>query len=187
MKAFKLPFLVTVFCFNSISAQAVEYVFQRDRSSLAFTATTWALTVRGTFSDWVAAAKVTGSGPTDVTFNFTVKTASLDTNNRTRDKHLRAKDFFWVDEFPTATFESTQIAPLKNGVDYHIKGNLTIRGITKPVEFDARMEKNQNSYRVFGHFDVKRQDFGMVYAGSSLMPIRDDVRIDFDVRGIAKD
>ena len=63
---------------------------------------------------------------------------SVDTGNADRDGHLRTNDFFDVEQFPTLTFTSTGI--LADGDDYTLLGDLTIKGITKPVEFELEFE-----------------------------------------------
>ncbi len=79
----------------------------------------------------------TGS-PEDLTkgeFNFTVNVNSINTAVEMRDNHLKAADMFDAAKFPTITFESNSIK--KAGKDkYELKGNLTIKGIKKPVTFN---------------------------------------------------
>jgi polyisoprenoid-binding protein YceI len=71
------------------------------------------------------------------TLTATIKTASINTENEGRDKHLRSDDFFNADMYPTITFKSTSFE--KTGADsYVIKGDLTIRDVTKPVTLAAR-------------------------------------------------
>lgn len=62
---------------------------------------------------------------------FEADTASIDTGNNDRDNHLKSGDFFNADEFPKVSFESSSLT--KDGDDYTLKGNLTIKDITKPV------------------------------------------------------
>jgi len=67
----------------------------------------------------------------------TIKTASINTDNEGRDKHLRSDDFFNAEKFPAITFKSTSFE--KTGTDtYIIKGELTIRDVTKPVVLTGR-------------------------------------------------
>ena len=66
----------------------------------------------------------------------TIKTASIFTSNERRDGHLRSQDFFWADSFPTLTFKSTKVTPGANG-KLQIAGDLTMRGVTKPVVLDG--------------------------------------------------
>jgi len=60
-----------------------------------------------------------------------VAVSSIDTGNTQRDKHLRSKEFFWADKYPDAHFVSTKVTA--DGAGYDVQGNLTIRGVTKPV------------------------------------------------------
>lgn len=66
------------------------------------------------------------------TVQVTIDAATIDTHEAKRDAHLRSPDFFDVDKYPQITFKSTKIA--KTGKDtYGVTGNLTMRGVTKPV------------------------------------------------------
>jgi len=70
--------------------------------------------------------------PADARVKVTIDTASIDTHHAERDKHLRTKDFFYVEKYPEATFVSTGYKP--TGKDKGIlSGNLTLRGVTKPI------------------------------------------------------
>lgn len=65
-----------------------------------------------------------------------IDVASIDTNHAERDRHLRGKDFFYVEKYPRATFVSTEVKRTgeKTGI---MKGNLTLKGVTKPVTIDV--------------------------------------------------
>lgn len=63
---------------------------------------------------------------------FEADTASIDTGNNDRDNHLKSGDFFNADEFPKVSFVSTSFT--KDGGDYSLKGDLTIKDVTKPVK-----------------------------------------------------
>ena len=67
--------------------------------------------------------------------NVTVNTKSINTLNEQRDDHLRTPDFFAADSFPTMTFRSTRVETAGNMLQVH--GDLTLRGVTKPVVLDA--------------------------------------------------
>jgi polyisoprenoid-binding protein YceI len=68
--------------------------------------------------------------------DFTIQAASIDTNEPKRDEHLRSADFFDVANHPKLTFKSTSIKPA--GKDsYQVTGELTMRGVTKPVTLDV--------------------------------------------------
>lgn len=68
--------------------------------------------------------------------NVSLDVYSFDTNNIERDEHIKSKDFFGADQFPEIKFESTQLKRIE-GDDYQLIGNITIKGVTKEVTFDA--------------------------------------------------
>ncbi len=76
--------------------------------------------------------------PEDLTngqFSFTIDVNGINTGVEMRDDHLKSADFFDTQKFPQMTFQSTSITKVSDS-DYLLKGNLTIKGITKPVEFN---------------------------------------------------
>ena len=89
--------------------------------------------VRGSFSDY-SAEIVVGENPLDSQLSVVVQMASIDTGNADRDGHLRTNDFFAIDEHPVMTLVSTGIEP--KGDDYVLHADLTIKGVTRPVDFD---------------------------------------------------
>jgi polyisoprenoid-binding protein YceI len=91
------------------------------------------VSVNGTFTDVTGAGVISPTG--EVTGQITVATASLDTKNARRDKHLRSKDFFLADEHPSITFDVAKLTPAADGVT--VEGTLTVRGSTNPVTFTA--------------------------------------------------
>lgn len=93
--------------------------------------------VRGQFSDYTADVMI-GDDPLDSKVSVTVQMASVDTGNADRDGHLRTNDFFDIDTYPTMTFESTRF--VADGDDYKMIGDLTVKGVTREVEFDVEFE-----------------------------------------------
>lgn len=70
------------------------------------------------------------------TFNFTIETASIDTRVKQRDDHLRSDDFFNAEKYPNITLKNG-ILTKASGDKYTLKGDLTIRDVTKTVAFDV--------------------------------------------------
>jgi polyisoprenoid-binding protein YceI len=95
-------------------------------------------TVRGRFKDFEgsihAAEDIDDSKVVGI-----VRTASLDTNEPTRDEHLRGPDFFDCERYPEARFESKRIVPL-GGANFRVMGDLTLKDVTREVELDATIE-----------------------------------------------
>ena len=73
--------------------------------------------------------------PEDSTLEAEVKTASIHTNQSMRDDHLRTNDFFDAENYPTITLKSTGLKKVTD-TEWKLSTDLTIRGVTKPVEFD---------------------------------------------------
>lgn len=92
--------------------------------------------VRGGFSAYEAKAELDPEALDQSKVSATVDVASIDTGNADRDTHLKGSDFFDVEKHPKITFESTKIDKKGEG-SYALTGDLTIRGVTKPVTFDV--------------------------------------------------
>ncbi|HYG16444.1 MAG TPA: YceI family protein [Bacteroidia bacterium] len=112
-------------------------------------------TVSGRFKEFTATAETEGDDFTTAKIHFEAKTASLDTGVADRDNHLRSDDFFNAEQYPNIIFDSTGITKLSDD-EYLLKGNLTIRDVTKPVELKA----------TFG--GVIQDPWGMTRAGFEL-------------------
>jgi polyisoprenoid-binding protein YceI len=93
--------------------------------------------VRGRF-DKFEGAITTGQDPLASSVTADVDLGSVNTGNETRDNHIRSEDFFHVEKHPTMTFRSTGIR--RDGENYLLDGDLTLRGVTRPVTF--RLEVN---------------------------------------------
>lgn len=79
--------------------------------------------------------------------------------------HLKSGDFFEVEKFPTASYEITKVSENANG-DYNtlLDGNLTIKGITKPVQFNANVTLNNGEVSIATEpKDINREDFGVKF------------------------
>lgn len=122
--------------------------------------------VRGRFSDASATAHVRDSLK-DSSLHATVKTASFDSGEPNRDAHVRGADFFDVENFPEMTFRATGVEG--DGEDYTLTGDLTIRGITKPVELEV--EFTGVAVDPFGatragfsaETEISRKEFGLTW------------------------
>jgi polyisoprenoid-binding protein YceI len=122
--------------------------------------------VKGTF-DTFSATFVTGENPLDSRVTASAEVASINTNESNRDGHLRTGDFFDAETYPTIDFVSTGIR--QEGDDFKVDGNLTVKGITKPVTFD--FEFGGFGQDPYGNYKggasakavINREDFGLSY------------------------
>lgn len=125
-------------------------------------------TVTGAFNKFEGSAEAETDDFEGAKINFALDVDSIDTNQAQRDGHLKSPEFFDVAAFPHITFESTSFTK-KSGSDYSLKGNLTVKGITKevelPVEFGGIATDPYGNVKA--GFDisgtVNRKDFGLVW------------------------
>jgi len=88
--------------------------------------------VRGKFDNFTGAIVVGEDGRPSVYAEIAVD--SVNTGNGQRDAHVKSADFFDVDKYPAATFTSSAVE--SNGDNYVLRGELTLKGVTKPVALD---------------------------------------------------
>lgn len=124
--------------------------------------------VRGNFETTTGTAVTDAEGKlTEVT--AAIEVASIDTRNGDRDAHLKSADFFDAENFPTITFKSTSVT-LKDDEEYSIKGDLTIKGTTRPVAFDAEVAApidDPYGLKRSGaslSLSIDRRDFGLAWS-----------------------
>ena len=92
--------------------------------------------VRGYFTKF-SGEIVTAEDPTQSTVTATIDMDSIDTRQEQRDAHIRSADFFDVGNHTVMTFRSTEVRT--DGADWTVLGDLTIKGITKPVELELEL------------------------------------------------
>jgi polyisoprenoid-binding protein YceI len=93
---------------------------------------------RGSF-DTFSGTVVIADDPYQSTVEVTIDPASVSTGDAKRDEHLRSADFFDVEQFGAITFRSTEVRDHK-GDRFVLAGELTVRGVTRPVVLDAVFE-----------------------------------------------
>ena len=144
--------------------------------------------VRGSLSE-VSGQIVTGPHPTRSTVTATVGMASVSTGNQMRDDHLRSADFFDAGQYPVMTFTSTAVHPA--GDCWVLAGDLTIRDVTRPVEFevdflgtDPAGLQGETRIGFAARGTISRRDFGITFglaADGAKIVIGDKVDITIDV------
>jgi len=125
-------------------------------------------TVTGSFRKFEGSIITEGTDFSNAKVAVALDVKSIDTNQPQRDEHLQNGDFFEADVYPKITFESTSFI---NGGDsnYKVAGNLTLKGVTKPIELNAEYGGSEND----GHGNIKhgfeitgivnRKEFGMTW------------------------
>lgn len=125
-------------------------------------------TVTGSFKEFEGGVTQVEDTLHNAKVNFIAKAASITTNNEQRDGHLQSADFFETENNPNVTFDGTLIKVTGAAEEsYKLQGNLTMRGVTKNVEFDAEYfgqakdpyGNTKAGFEVTG--EVNRKDFGL--------------------------
>ena len=123
--------------------------------------------VRGEFKEFSGTLEL-AENPVDSKISVTLQAASVETKDENRDNHLRTNDFFDVENHPTWTFTSTAIRPV-TVAEWHVDGDLSIRGVTKQVTLDATLEGVvQDPYGLHrvgfsATTTINRDDFGVSF------------------------
>ena len=150
---------------------------------------TW---VNGTFKQWTADLKYDPTNPEAATVVARIQSASVDTDNERRDNDLRSANYLAADSFPEITFTSKKVERAGEG-RLRITGDLTIRGVTRPVVLDAEIGGVLSTPRgrrtaFSATTTIKRQDYGItlnrLMEGAQV--VGDDVRITIDIEAVER-
>jgi len=149
-------------------------------------------TTRGQFQNIEGTLQLDESDLTNSKVDVTIDVASLTTRDEKRDEHLRSADFFDVANQPKITFKSTRIEK-KKGDDYLVHGDLTIRGVTRPVVLEAEFNGfgtspwGQSVAGFEADTEISRKDFGLewnVALETGGVLVGDKVKIHLEVEAI---
>lgn len=111
-------------------------------------------------------------------FEVSVDSKTIDTDIESRDNHLRGSEYFDAEQFPKLTFRSTKITKSTSSKYLYIFGNITIKGVTKEIQFPFKATPTGDGYLFEGEFNLNRRDFGV---GGSSLTLSDEVKISLSV------
>ena len=170
--------LVTVlvgFSAQPVLAESQTYKFDKKHTEVLFSYNHLGLSrAYATFDNVEGELKIDRKAPEKSTVNVVIDVKSIDTGVDYFDKHIQGADFFHTAKYPKATFVSTKVQK-GAGNTFKVTGNLTIKGKTKPVKLDLKLNadkehpmaafnpKMKGVYVVAfsGKTTIKRSDFGM--------------------------
>ncbi|HTX87683.1 MAG TPA: YceI family protein [Bacteroidales bacterium] len=147
--------------------------------------------VKGEFRNFDATIYTTGEDFNNAEINFSMDPASINTGDEKRDGHLKSADFFDLDNHRSITFTSRSLKSMDEEGVYELDGDLTIKGITKPVKLEvefAGMMKDPWGNQKAGFTlsgKINRKEWGLNWnvpleAGGML--VGEEVRITADVQ-----
>ncbi|MER5178244.1 YceI family protein [Streptomyces sp. NPDC002896] len=177
----------------SLVALTGHWTIDRPHSRIGFSVRhAMVTTVRGAFSDYRSDLYFDGEQPSRSRAEMVIQVASVDTGVEQRDAHLVGPDFFDANRHPEMAFRSTSTVHVGDD-SYRMTGDLTIRGITRPVELDLTYLGSVVDPFGFeragfdGTTTIDRTDWGLVYnqrleAGGAM--VSEKIRLQFDISAI---
>ncbi len=191
-KSFIIALLLTAFL-ASFAVAGTKYTLDKAHSSAGFSVSHLVISkTSGKFNDvdgvfWVNEKDITKSS-----VEFTIKTASINTNDNKRDGHLKSPDFFNAEKYPTISFKSKSIA--KTDAGYQITGDLTIKDVTKevsfPFEFNGFVEfMGTKRFGAEANLTINRQDYHVEWnkaLDNGGLVVGNDVEIALHIEGVKK-
>jgi len=146
-------------------------------------------TVTGAFKSFEGSLETDSEDFQNAKVNITLDVNSIDTNQEQRDGHLKSADFFDAEKYPKISFTSTSLT--KDGDDYKLNGDLTIKDVTKPVSLDVEFGGSATDF--YGNtkagFDVtgkvNRKDFGLTWDGiteAGAIVVGEDIKLHASVQ-----
>ena len=164
----KLNLFLALVAMTTASFAQTNWAIDNVHSKIGFSVAHMGVSeVEGKFNEFegTLAAK-TESNFDGAEVSFSAKTASIDTDNEKRDGHLKSPDFFDAEKFPAITFKGNLV---KSGNGYKLKGDFTMHGVTKKVEFDVTGGSTVNTGRGIKsgfkfHGVINRQDYGLTWS-----------------------
>ncbi|MDI9859190.1 YceI family protein [Flectobacillus roseus] len=151
----------------SLSTFAQKWSVDKAHSKIGFSVVHMMLSdVDGSFKKFDASITSSKEDFSDAVFEFTIDVNTINTDNDTRDGHLKGDGFFDTANYPSITFKSNSVQK-GSGKALKVTGDLTMHGVTKPVTFDVtlngigenRQKKKLAGFKVVGN--IKRSDFGV--------------------------
>ena len=191
MRKFFLLTAVALFAFAA-STQAASWKIDKTHSSAGFAVKHLMVSkVRGSFGDFEGTLNFDPKNVSGGSVEFSIKVASIDTDNEKRDNHLKSPDFFDVENYPTMTFKSKKVVPGDEG-EFKIVGDLTIKETTKEVTFDVEfngmidfMKTTRAGFSATAK--INRQDFGVSFSKvieTGGLVVDDMVKIIFEIEAV---
>jgi polyisoprenoid-binding protein YceI len=150
--------------------------------------------VSGRFTEFDGAVQIDQAKPEASSVEFTIQTASINTANEGRDKHLRSADFFDAEKFPAISFKSTKVAAA--GKDrYNVTGTFTMRGVTKEITLPVALlgfgkgmrGEDRAAFEI--QTVVNRQDYGVNWnrtLDTGGVVVSDEVNVLINVEAVKK-
>ena len=155
-----LSFLASVLLACLATAQS-SYTPVAASSKVHFVIKNFGIKTGGDFSGLKGTIKFDHEKFSSSVFDVTVDANTINTDNESRDGHLRKAEYFDVATYKTIHFKSTKITRSSTAGRFYVFGELTIKGVTKPVQFGFGATPKDGGYVFDGEFTINRRNFGV--------------------------
>jgi polyisoprenoid-binding protein YceI len=165
---------------SAMRAPEREIVIVREGSEVEFYASSTFAKVVGVFQVWNVTFKLNSDTLADSILELKIAAESVHTGSGFKDKQVKGKNFFDVQTFPEIKFVSTAVLPDPDPKKFTMTGNLTLRGITRPVTVAFDVDNGpDNLQKLKGNFTFNRRDFGMTH-NMAFNKIADTIRVEIE-------
>ncbi|MBS1625876.1 MAG: YceI family protein [Bacteroidetes bacterium] len=179
----------------AVATSAQGWTLDKTHSSINFSVSHMVVSeATGKFTDFSGEVKSEKADFSDLSVNFTIKVASVNTDDEKRDGHLKSADFFDAAKYPDITFRSTAIKKI-NDKKFELTGDLTMKGVTRKVTWDVKYNgtvkdpygNNRAGFKAT--ITINRKDYGVSWnktldAGG--VAVGDDVTITVNAELVKK-
>jgi len=149
-----------------MAAGLPQYKPVRDKSVVQFSIKNFGISVSGTLTGLEGNILFDPAHPEQASFNVSIPSASVNTDNALRDSHLKNETYFYAAHYPLITFVSTRVTIGQRGL-INAFGNLTIKNHTREVLLPFTAVTTGNDYLFNGLFSINRKNFDI--GGTSII------------------
>lgn len=179
----KIIALSSILLIAGVAFGQTTWTIDKAHSKVGFNVTHMGVSeVEGKFNEFDGTVAAKSDDFNGAAIEFTAKTASIDTDNEKRDGHLKSPDFFDAEKNPETKFKGILV---KEGGKYKLKGDFTMHGVTKKVEFDVTYggtvdtgRGKKAGFKLTGK--INRQEYGLTWnnkAPAGELVVSDEVEV----------
>jgi polyisoprenoid-binding protein YceI len=169
------PFLIFLFFINASFAQVKSQTVTK--SSVIFHIKNLGITVDGTLAGFKGDIKFDPANLAESAIDASVETNTIDTDNGTRNDHLKSDSYFDAAKYPTISMKSVSFKH-NSGSNYTGKFSLTVKNVTRTIDVPFTYVESGTTATFKGNFQIERTDYGV---GDKSMVMSNDVKVDLDI------
>lgn len=147
-------------------------------SSVKFVIKNFGINTPGSFEGLSGIILYNVENPVSSEFDVSVKAASIDTDIKARDNHLKKDEYFDVEKYPVIHFKSTKITLTNSPEHLYMFGIITVKGISKEIKFPFTVKPADGGYLFQGTFTLNRRDFKL---GGKSISLSDEVNVELSI------